>query len=555
MEYGYMYDGTPVLHTNSIYANKMSVSIKDMKRKESIGKGIRKTQLLNKEQQLYIKFGAKSYSGFKTKIQELLGINIESENLDVEVLKRFSAENLKSYLDRYSSYKNGIEIEQEYKYIFNFDKASKINLSKEFKDELEKIGTVNLMDKTISLKLNTSTTKKIKEILKKYENRKFKEDSKDKRALKKYLLELNKIDSKFIEIIQEGVEIGSGNDNSNQNEIIAKYNIVAPNFPWSMTKKFMEEFQLLYGKEELNKALRDASNVINSFIEELSKGASKQLLDAIETVKKQMVPDGVYIATIFKGNTSQNFKSAVQGIFGEFQAAVIFEYVKNKAKKLNNQDNISNIEDIKAQVQGTERSEKGEQIKADVSLFEGMGIQIKNYTSSLDLETNIHPDTFSGILEENGAQKFLFFLANYFFNKTYQNQKADLFSNVAKILVERDILFLMSFLKEDEKADAVTFYLINGEYFVPASQIMEWASKMSEAPSEIITSKYNGKDDEEWKENFTDFWVKKENRWLLGKKNKTESKNLIGKDISLRKHFHISPSDLAKYSLFKKDKS
>jgi hypothetical protein len=108
----------------------------------------------------------------------------------------------------------------------------------------------------------------------------------------------------------------------------------------------------------------------------------------------------------------------VQGSLGEFQTAVIFEYLRNKKMSA----------PAMAMIQGN-IYRNGEQGKTDVQIFKSLGIQVKNMNiieqngklSLLrDLETNIHPNKFAKYLDDYTATNFLDFLANYYFNLSYQ---------------------------------------------------------------------------------------------------------------------------------------
>ena len=95
-----------------------------------------------------------------------------------------------------------------------------------------------------------------------------------------------------------------------------------------------------------------------------------------------------------------------------------------------------------------------------------------------NLKTTIHPNKFAKYLPEGDGVQFLDFLANYYFNDTYQeqnNRQLELLkSGLSSWLIE---LMNMAMI-DSEVGDTVSFYLIGGKYLVPCSVLINASQEL-----------------------------------------------------------------------------
>ena len=137
-----------------------------------------------------------------------------------------------------------------------------------------------------------------------------------------------------------------------------------PNFPWGVMKNDVELAKQLGTESELFKELVRATKSIYNFIfNVLGEGKTPALHQAMRRVwhrnfkKYESDP-----ALFFHGTTTSNFVSSVQGALGEFQAAVIFEYLGD----LIGESSFSKILGNKYK--------QGEQLRTDVQIFKEAGM-------------------------------------------------------------------------------------------------------------------------------------------------------------------------------------
>lgn len=538
------YLNSNVLHTSyEKYGSEVELRYNENLRKNEVSSVV--TILEEKERALYNKFGASNYEDFRDKIR----IFFKETGNDKEVLARFSANNLEKELDRFASQTAQV-FDQEIVVKINFEKIQ--NNSRYRKSAIE-----SAINDTFQVTWNTKTVKNklnIKDIL----NKVYKAHFSSERFTKEMEKAIEKLRAE--EIISLNKIVGQ---NQEGDAILEEINFAIPNFPWGITKDMVnsvldeKQEQLTNKNSKLYQELDRALNTIKFFIfEELGKGKSKILEEAMNAVwtEKMGRKNELVLLNFFSGSRYDNFKNAVKGALGEFQAAVIFKYVVLKARLNNFPIDITG--DI---------SVNGEQGKADIKLFEKMGVQVKNYSTTSagyflkDIETNIHPNNINS-LKNNSNSNVLIFLANYYFNSDFQNNRADEFKTLSDFLQENYLASIMNFYDTSEE---VSFYLISGKYLVPVSHIYEnfYNNENNKIIQKLeITGPTNLKSDEDFKESredkdapkFTNYWIKKLGIfWEYREANEKKFKELINKDISLRvsfgsKHF----KDLAYYSIF-----
>lgn len=320
------------------------------------------------------------------------------------------------------------------------------------------------------------------------------------------------------------------------------------------------------GDEDIKKKLEEAKNNIKDFIfsKAYQYNASDNMITALRmTWETNFERKLSQMAFWEKSGTI----SAIAGAFGEFQAALLHNYIKVVLQHSRLPQAII-----------SETINQNEQPKVDVTFLKDIGVQVKNYNpfttgSKSDLfKSDIHPTKLVQYPDFNVNQTDFFdFLTNYFFNSTYQAQNTGTFSALENRLGDY-FAEILSFDLSAEVTDTVTFYYINGQYLVPGSELLAMAyssitggldrSKVS------ITSAHNpiGSDkDFEFinkagihHQPFSKWWeitgynkYDKVPTFMPTGENLKEYNYLINSGISIRTGFHYkSIEGLSRFSLF-----
>ena len=293
-----------ILHTSSYYAtNLIKLNLSNESHSKSNINNLRA-----KEKALYKKFGANSYEDFIQKIRNLIN------GRDREIIQSFEANKLQKTLNQFAL-SNNYMFNEDVRFVFNFN-----NAEIDFGNIKLKTG-VNINAEPIYLNFNPA---EIREVLNRYFlHHNFKKGHKEwTKNLDSFIKDLT---SRNILTIQ------TYNTNSNSYEEIVNINTI-PNFPWGVTKKDVELAQQLGKDSEINQELRRACVKIKDYIfNTVGSGASPELLKAMNIVwNNNFITKQNNPALFFSGGTKSNFISGVQGALGEFQTALIFEYLAVK---------------------------------------------------------------------------------------------------------------------------------------------------------------------------------------------------------------------------------
>ena len=308
--------------------------------------------------------------------------------------------------------------------------------------------------------------------------------------------------------------------------------------------------------QEFARATRDIEHFI---CVELSEGATTALRTAIKwTWMKNFSAAQRDPAFFFQGTTGSNFISAVQGSLGEFQAAVIFTFLEQTIGRRTAYSTLIG-----------DKLKHGEQLKTDVSIIQGLGLQVKNMNTIenngqtqliRDLETNIHPNKLVSYLGENS--NFLDFIANYYFNTDFANETQSVYYEALGMLGSY-LGEIMNFAM-GQVVDTICFYFIGGKYLVPASRILEAAQELDLENSIEITSSYRGLNDVAYElpihvdgkgkrsPLYVEYWVHpygSQSTWRPTGKNAQIYNKLLSRDISIRTKFNLF-SEIEKYAIF-----
>lgn len=527
---------TGVLHTDSKYNRDFQEAVLTEKQEITL------TELRDQEKKLYTEFKCDNYEDFLNKIHGLF------DPANIKVLQRYQPDELNKSLEQFRSGRKEL-YNQEVIFIFDTSKIDN-NIVTDIFNEYVKDSKVGKIE--IGLTYNSSSVKKIFNNL--FKNQYFLTKSESMEIVERAITLL--IANGSLEIVTQNPKTGEFTEKF-------EYSII-PNFPWGVTKELYEEAKKKNNQTVLDEFNR-AGKVIKNFVcDELSSGATESLKSAIETAwEKKFSKAEEEVPLFFQGTREGNFISAVQGALGEFQAAIIFTFLE---QQLGSKSPYTAI-------LGDKLSE-GEQLKTDLSIIQGLGLQVKNVTAITnklsgkkqllrDLETNIHPQKFSEYLDGGVATNFLDYISNYFFNTSFaENTKGiynKLITSLGKYLGE-----IMN-LAVGDVTDTVCFYLIGGKYLVPASKILEASKELDLANSISITSSYNGLSDDEYKSSkgkstksneqsplYTEFWISSnanQSSWTPTEKNYQVYNRLITHDISIRTHFNLL-QEIESYALF-----
>ena len=504
------------------------------------------------EQRLYMSIGCSNYQDFIAKLRVIFS----QQNMDV--LKKFSPENLKRSVTALSAESSSL-LGQTVKFTFDFTAINDLKLKKNIVESLRSnygsnpdfvINEVTADKGDITFQFNSERAKKVLNEI--FKGRKFDIDSLNIKAAEGAVRLLQASGVLNIEVAYNA-----------QNVWTTWTTIDIPNFPWGVTVDYIDMIKKT-GNVAAKDALKRAVLAIRKFIIDLAATGTEELKAAvIETwysIAKDEDP-----AIFFQGTQYSNFLGSVQGALGEFQAAVIFTFLKNTFR----------TSGIDPKILGNAYSmlNTGELPKTDVQLFGSLGIQVKNVKTVTDkagnvnlmedLKTNIHPSKIAQYLGSQ-ADDFLNFIANYYFNISFQQASKGIFDSMVKML-KSYIGAVMNLSVKAGISDTVSFYMIGAKYLVPGSVILKAAIALGENNALEVTSSYQGREDDQYNERtilrrhrtgktsssfspeWTKYWRGKETLYPT-EKNRTTFNNLISRRISIRSDLSFL-RDIQSYAL------
>lgn len=523
-----------LLHTHSGYAHEhISTNfIQALVKKHNSSVDI----MREREEQFYKKFGASDFSSFRKTLLKLFDQN------DLRIIRRFEAESLSKSLAIFATQHEelyGEEVELK----FNFTKLRKLQSL-----EQSMLGFEVSKGRGTSIRAKY-TISEIKAIINKVFGRRFHTSSTFEKGIDEVVHQL--LTSGVLQIY---IGKETGNDQIDYSE---KYQIhEIPNFPWGVTKGVYEQ-SVKENNKKILEEIKKATNRIYLFIQnELAPDGSSELRKAIRNVWTKLYRDGQDPVLFFSGGRESNFISGVQGALGEFQAALIFEYIQIKI-------GLSTL----PKIQGSTRLEQTltkEKARTDIEIFQSIGLQVKNFNvieqgidgkqkSFLrDITTRTHPYKLAEYFNNEEIEyNFLNFIANIHFNENYYKEERTKFSALTFVL--QDWLGeIMNMALTDAIEDTVTFYLISGRYLVPCSLILEMGEKISLNNSISINSSFSRYTNEQFREQkngeplYKKYWERKVGGsmgeylyWEPTPENETTFNKLITNDISIRTHFNF----------------
>lgn len=300
-------------------------------------------------------------------------------------------------------------------------------------------------------------------------------------------------------------------------------------------------------KDERQEIIKGAHWIKNSIERYFLNNASEDLRHAFEkTWSDNFDHRWQNIALFMKrgGNT------ALAGAFGEFQAALITNYILTRFQRISPQ----------AQALISNSLQKREQARRDVTILGDVGIQVKNYDpqNSIEISTTVHPSELQKeeVFARENINSLFRFLANYYFNLSYVIENGTKKNQLTDEILPAYFAQIANLdLGEIFRRDTVSFYLIEGRYLVPASHIAEQVYYNQLYAPITITSSFRDMETDQGfnkgvEKKYAPYWDRSSGEWEPTDYNKATYQNLLSKDISIRTNFARTTLTVAKYDLF-----
>lgn len=251
-----------------------------------------------------------------------------------------------------------------------------------------------------------------------------------------------------------------------------------------------------------------------------------------------------------------NLNAGVSGAVQELYTVIIAEYINIKLG--------NGIYGSVAKVLGN-IVKGGEQPKTDVQILRSIGIQVKAYSfnrSITQMTTNIHPGSLGQALGPYGNENIADTIVQLVFNST----KGD-YHDIAKDL-EPALAQLMNMTTSKEIKDTVCFYMVDSQFLVPGSAILNTLRATSFTIT--IRTNHNPQSDSYFKEkgyerqdnrsngpNFLEYFSGAKDSWdgpfdedNVTKENTKLYNALMNHDISIDVKFDYAFMGASSYSIF-----
>ena len=157
----------------------------------------------------------------------------------------------------------------------------------------------------------------------------------------------------------------------------------------------------------------------------------------------------------------KNLNAGVSGAVQELYTAIIAEYVNIKIGE--------GIHTKVAEILGN-IAKGNEQPKDDVQILGRIGIQVKAYSMNREItnmSTNIHPNALGTSLAPYGNENIADTIVQLVFNSSNGN-----YNDIAEQL-EPALAQLMNMTTSEQISDTICFYMVDGQFLVPGSRILE----------------------------------------------------------------------------------
>lgn len=480
-----------LLHTNSEYAQNLHYSYGGLNKRMARNIMAKINHLEANERKFYQLFGASDFKSFKEQINKWF------DQGDIKFLKSFENELLRTQNSIFQFFKGARgqmlnQEDEEVKLILNVEDVRELKIpgfqikanGQEIKCQDWEISTGVKVDKQLIKILNEVFEKKPK---------------KDETSARK----LNKDD--VLKMVNEGANRGyitiiAGDHSTPTLEFLLN---VGANEYLGFSKAEIE--RILSNKDDPNyRELREyivrSRNKIHEYIFNVLMGSasvSMEMRQATARVWNQLAgandSSGEKIVQYFSGGG--NYVNVFIGAMGEFQSAVMMEYLMIKA----------GLKGAQAEIIGQEML-TGVQPKRDVVVQwaanlgnkVGFGVQVKNYNRTQNkIDTSMNFQAEMNKFGENATQNFFDFVANYYFNESFQQEREKEIEQVKKFFSDQVVELYNLQTDETLSSDKISFYHISANTLVPASAIARAAYQISNMKQPVkISSSYHGTTDE-----------------------------------------------------------
>ena len=442
------FDPVQVLHTNSAYVvgengfGKESFDKLANSPETLLLSTIRNTynQLLDKELAFYNRFGYNSADAFYKDIKRIM---LESAK-DFQILNNFDSNHISAALQKFKNYNNNHFINHMATISFECkDKPSELIMN-----QLSKLGGKNITfvggKLTLGFEWNNNRLKHIVNV-----------------AKDKHFKDKSKMDGIF-NYIKSNPDIVQLTVHNNQTSSSQNISILDNPFSYTSNELGVADKQILTDLKNqiINFIYQDLG--INSGSTEL-KIASKNVIDAT-------IANKITDISFFEGGHG-GWISHLIGAFGEFRAAVFFDYL---AMKCPNKEIANHV----SQIIGNQSGSNGQQYHSDLQILESFGIQVKNYNSDIynwgsragqekQVTVALHPLEIAPLMEDEEAVSYL--INSYFNTSLGPVSTSDLENFFRANALELLNLELPTTMDIPAK---VSFYLV-GNSLIPGSEIIK----------------------------------------------------------------------------------
>lgn len=466
--------GYNIIHTNSGYVADYRLPNKE------IWDTFAMDFLSGQEQKLYNMLGKNDFTSFMAEVHRLLD---QAGNVRA-VLARFKKGSLTTSLELP---KQLTLMDQEIH--IHFKKFKEFDLDKLF-EQLNGINgiTVDSNVGTLNFVYNQNSVKNLMNKIEKREGtrREFKTDSKSmtaaNQAFKDWLAQMNSIDALGTFQI---------NGQSTDLDFTIHTSDKAKNL-FGLTQKDIE--RAIFENPELKERLITIRENVYKELYNLCSGVPElqQAFDNVWTQKMGSIhsTNTTALLNFIFLSKGRNLSAGVPGAIQEMYGALLAEYLdflKNKGLPVGLVKIMGNI------------AEGGEQPKADLVILDDIGIQVKAYgmeNKIRHMESNLHPNALDAQLMPYGAVNVGDAIVQSVFNTSNESPT----SIASKLRDYGAALLNLTTSKNLGVANTVCFYLIDAQYIVPGSKIIE-AFKTQQSEYDVkITSSFVGKSDSEWRE-------------------------------------------------------
>lgn len=482
-----------LLHTNSEYAQNLHYSYGGLNKRMARNIMAKINHLEANEKKFYNLFGASDFESFKRQINEWF------DQGDIKFLKSFENELLRTQNSIFQFFKGARgqmpNQEEEVRLILNIEDIRKLKIPGfQIRTNSQEVKCQDLEIST-GVKVNKQLGKIINEVFERKPNKKG--EISTRKITKNEILNAVKegINREYITII-------AGEHSTPTLDFLI--NIEANEY-LGFSKAEIE--RILSNKDdpnyrELREYIMRSRNKIHEYVFGVLMGSasvSLEMRQATARVWNQLTdendPSGAKLVQYFSGGA--NYVNVFIGAMGEFQSAVMMEYLMIKAGLKGSQAKIIGQEMI-----------NGVQPKRDVMVQwaaglgnqMGFGIQVKNYSKSQNkIDTSMNFQAEMSKFEDNTTQNFFDFVANYYFNKSFQQERKGEIEQVKQFFSDQVVELYNLQTDETLSSDKISFYHISANTLVPASAIARAAYQISNMKQPVkISSSYQGTTDEEF---------------------------------------------------------